>query len=185
MKLYGSATSPFVRHCRIALIQGNLDFEFVSVDFVQSATQSPTKKVPFFEDGAIRLTDSCSIVKYAREKAGGVFFPDVTDYDLFCMANTGIDAAINLFLLTNEGFDIGESKYLTRQGKRVESALDALNEAVGANPSELTDGLIRVGCLVEWGLFRNRFDIDSRPNLQALLAMANQDAAFSGTAIPA
>ena len=184
MKLYGSVTSPFVRHCRIALIQGNLEWEMLEADLAASGERSPTKKVPFLEDGDVLLTDSCSIVKYAREKAGGTFFDDVMDYELFCMANTTIDAAINLFLLTNDGVDVAASKYLGRQADRVESALDELDKRTGGSDLQLTDGVIRVACLLEWGLFRHRFNIDNRPNLQSVLALANQDEAFRSTAIP-
>lgn len=47
MELYGSYTSPFVRHCRIALLQTQQDCQFIETDAQQSATLSPTKKVPY------------------------------------------------------------------------------------------------------------------------------------------
>ena len=185
MKLYGSVTSPFVRHCRIALMQGGLDWELVEIDAAESGAKSPTKKVPFLQDGDVNLADSCSILKYAREKSGSEFFPDVQDYDVFCMANTAIDASINLFLLQNDGLDTSQSKYLGRQAARVESALDSLDATVQKSDLELTDGIIRLACLLEWGVFRNRFSLDSRPGLQKVIEFANQDSVFQSTAIPA
>ncbi|NKB62570.1 MAG: glutathione S-transferase [Gammaproteobacteria bacterium] len=184
MKLYGSVTSPFVRHCRIALIQSGLDWELVEIDAAVSGEKSPTKKVPFLKDGDVNLTDSCSILKYAREKSGNTFFPDVQDYDLFCMTNTAIDASINLFLLQNDGLDVTQGKYFGRQAGRVESALDALDAVVANSEPELTDGVIRLACFLEWGSFRNRFSLDSRPNLKKIVDFANKDSAFQSTAIP-
>ena len=53
MKIYGSFTSPFVRHCRIVLLETGLTCEFIEVDATQSAQISPTKKVPLLVDGDI------------------------------------------------------------------------------------------------------------------------------------
>jgi len=43
LELYGSYTSPFVRHCRIALLESGLAFTFVETDQVSSAKLSPTQ----------------------------------------------------------------------------------------------------------------------------------------------
>ena len=37
MKLYGNYTSPFVRHCRVALLQQKLDCDFVEIDYAMTA----------------------------------------------------------------------------------------------------------------------------------------------------
>lgn len=73
MELYGSYTSPYVRHCRLAMLEAGLDFKFVETDALASARKSPTQKVPFLKDGDITLNDSCSIVKYVRERSGKRF----------------------------------------------------------------------------------------------------------------
>ena len=73
MKLYGSLTSPYVRHARIAIAQSGFQCEFEEADYARSAELSPTARVPFFEDGDLMLTDSSSILKYVREKAGTGF----------------------------------------------------------------------------------------------------------------
>ena len=41
MKLYGSYTSPFVRHVRIALLETQQAFEFIETDQAGSSAQSP------------------------------------------------------------------------------------------------------------------------------------------------
>ena len=184
MKLYGSYTSPFVRHCRIALLQSDFDFEFIETDYAMSAERSPTSKVPFLEDGGITLTDSSSIVKHIREKAGREFLTDVADYELFAMTNTVLDSAINLFLLENDGISADQSGYLTRQKERIESGLDELNRRFDPAEGIAKDSALRCACFIDWALFRNRINVDQHENLRGLLAAANQVDEFVSTAPP-
>ena len=184
MKLYGSYTSPFVRHCRIALIQSGLDFEFVETDYAMSAERSPTSKVPFLEDSGVMLTDSSSIIKYAREKSGKAYLSDVEDQEMFAMTNTVLDSAINLFLLENDGITPDQSSYLTRQKDRVESGLDELNRRFDPSESITKDSALRCACFIDWALFRNRINIDKHDNLVGLLAAANKVEEFVATAPP-
>ena len=81
--------------------------------------------------------------------------------------------------------DHARARELGRQAARVESALDSLDATVQKSDLELTDGIIRLACLLEWGVFRNRFSLDSRPGLQKVIEFANQDSVFQSTAIPA
>ena len=185
MKLYGSQTSPFVRHCRIALNQGGHEYEFIEIDAAAAGEKSPTKKVPMLEADGMRLTDSSSILKYVREKSGGSFMPDLRDFELFCMTNTVMDSAINAFLLGKNGVTADTAGYIGRQNQRVESGLDELNTLVGNQEISMSDGITRLACLLDWGLFRNRFSIDSRDNLKSVLDIANADSFFTATAIPA
>ncbi|WP_352339711.1 glutathione S-transferase N-terminal domain-containing protein, partial [Psychrobacter sp. 16-MNA-CIBAN-0192] len=88
MKLYGSFTSPFVRHCRIALLESTLDYQFIETDQASSATLSPTKRVPFLHDGELSLTDSSAILRYIRHKSSKTYLDTVVELDQFCMINT-------------------------------------------------------------------------------------------------
>lgn len=184
VKLYGSEISPYVRHCRIALTQCNFDWEFVTDDLAERIKKSPVRKIPFLTDGERMLSDSCSILKYAREKAGQEFFPDVDDYDLFCTANTVLDSIINLYLMEKDGFAPGDSRYLARQARRIQSGLSALNGRVGSGDHVLSDGILRTACFLDWALFRNRIDMTPHPNLGSVLEFANKDPVFASTAIP-
>lgn len=184
MKLYGSYTSPFVRHCRIALIQSGMDFEFVETDYAMSAERSPTSKVPFLEDDGVTLTDSSSIVKYVREKSGERFLPDVEDYEMYAMTNTVLDSAINLFLLENDGITSDQSGYLKRQQERVESGLIELNRRFDPSEGITKDSALRCACFIDWALFRNRITIEKQENLGGLLAAANEIEEFAATAPP-
>jgi len=128
MKLYGSYTSPYVRHCRIALLEEGLDVEFIETDQTKSAELSPTKKVPFLVDGDLVLSDSSSILKYIREKAGKPFLSDVQDFDLYCFANTLMDSGANVFYLEKFGLKPEDNAYVERQNSRIQQGLEMLNQ---------------------------------------------------------
>ena len=185
MKLFGSYTSPFVRHCRVAMAQGGHEFEFVETDYDMSAAMSPTSKVPFLTDGDLTLTDSGSILKYLREKTGGQFLGDLADYELFAMTNTVLDATINLFLLENNGLTADQVPYLQRQLNRVQSGVQELNRRINPSAGIGSDSQLRCACYVDWAIFRNRVDFSNSHNLLELLEIANQDPMFRETAPPA
>lgn len=180
MKIYGSLFSPFVRHCRIALIQGGFDWQMIEVDTDQSAAASPTQKVPYLEDGDVFLTDSVSILRYIREKSGQEFFPDLMDFELFCMTNTQLDATINLFLLEKDGLGPEQSGYLTRQQNRINTGLDAL-EKLASKSTPSADGQLRLACFIDWAVFRNRVDVSGYAKLKALVDNAAEVPGFIET----
>lgn len=185
MKIYGSFTSPFVRHCRIALLETALMCEFIETDATQIAEISPTKKVPLLVDGEITLTDSSSILRYLREKSGATFMGDIVDFELFNMTNTVMDACVNVFYL--EKFDnitSEQSSYLGRQKARVLSGLEALNVAPISAQLPLTDGLIRLACFLDWGIYRERIELKKLTNLTRLLDVARTDKNFIKTVPP-
>ena len=185
MQLYGSYTSPYVRHCRLVVAQTGLDCEFIETDAVASAEKSPTKKVPFLVDGSVTLTDSVVILKHLREKTGSAFFPDIMDYELFCMVNTVLDATTNIFFLEKQdNIFVADSQYLQRQQGRIHSGLAYLNDLALAKTLPLSDGQLRLACYLDWAVFRNRISLDLYPHLQQLLTLANTDASFVETAPP-
>lgn len=182
MKLYGSLTSPFVRHCRVALAQTGQKFDFVLADHAASLTGTPTHRVPYAElaDGTL-LHDSAAILKAIREQAGQPFFADVQDYDLFCLANTLLDTQVNLFLLNKDGVTAEQSSYVARQASRIEATLAALEARQWQGDSALTDGELRLACYLSWASFRQLLDLQAYPNLRDLLARADQQPLFANT----
>ncbi len=184
MKLYGSYTSPFVRHCRVAVLQAGFDFEFIEADYAASAAQSPTSKVPYLAADDMLLTDSSTIIKYVREKAGHSFLAELDDYENFTLVNTAMDSVINLFLLENDGIGPAQVKYLSRQNNRVASILATLDERFAQEQSISRDGALRCACFIDWALFRRRIDIDAYGHLQGLLAAARAVEVFADTAPP-
>jgi glutathione S-transferase len=184
MKLYGSYTSPFVRHCRIALLETELACDFIETDQASSAAQSPTKRVPFLEDGDIFLTDSSSILKHIREKSGASFLSSTRELDLFSMINTALDATVNLFFLERDGVDLQAYEYTRRQAARIESSLTELNALALPAQAPYSDVDLRLACYLFWALFRKRINIDAHENLQQFLAGMNKYPSFTNTAPP-
>jgi glutathione S-transferase len=184
MELYGSYTSPYVRHCRIAVLEGNLDCTFIETDHAASAASSPTKRVPFLHDGAITLTDSASILMQFRRKAGQKFLEDPVEYDHFCLANTALDATVNLFMLERDGLTPDKSPYLARQAQRVASSLVQLNKLPLPAAPPYTDAELRIACYLAWGLFRQRISLAEYPNLVSFLDGASSYEPFRLTVPP-
>lgn len=183
MKLFGSTTSPFVRHCRIALHETGTPFDFEITDAAGSAQQSPAQKVPFLHDGDLHLHDSTSILKYIREQAGQDWFADVRELDLYCLTNTVLDSQINLHLIKKSGVDVESVAYLKRQKARIETSLTHLNQ-LAADGLQWHDGSIRLACLIDWATYRALIDFSPYPNLQQWLTQARGHASFSDTAPP-
>lgn len=184
MKLYGSYTSPYVRHCQIALLENGIDFEFIETDQAASDSQSPTKRVPFLAHEEVFLTDSGSILKYIRELAGQKFMAEPSEFDQFCMVNTALDTTANLFFLQRDGVDIEAYDYTRRQAARIESSLGELNKLSLPHQPPYNDAQLRLACYLSWALFRKRISIDSCTNLQDFLAGIQNYKPFADTAIP-
>lgn len=182
MKLYGSYTSPFVRHPRILLLETGLECEFIETDAAASAVKSPTKKVPFLEDGDLFLSDSCSIVKHLREKSGQTFCNSALEFDQLCAVNTLMDAAVNLFMLEKDGITPAQSAYLKRHAARIESGLAELNNQSLSMQAPYTDAELRLGCFLAWVNFRQRFSFAHFENLSAFLAKLESYPPFAATA---
>ncbi|GGP95040.1 glutathione S-transferase family protein [Shewanella ulleungensis] len=185
MKLYGSFTSPFVRHCRIALLESTLDYEFIETDQAASATLSPTKRVPLLQDGELTLTDSSAILRYIRNKSSVPFIENTTQFDQYCMINTVLDSTINLFFLARDGVDIERFDYTLRQAQRIESILNELEQHKWPLHGPFDDVQIRLACYLSWAVFRQQMSIDSYPRMKLFLAAIEQEPFFIETAPPA
>ena len=185
MELFGSYTSPFVRHVRIAMTETKTEFSLTETDHEMSAKLSPAKKVPFLHHKELRLHDSSSILKYVREKAGERYFADPKDYDQYCLVNTALDACINLFLLEQEGVSADNNGYMKRQQQRVEQILEVMENKEHAvayeGPHPFSDGELRLGCFLSWGLFRKRITLDKYPRLQEFVDKINDYPIFADT----
>ncbi|WP_113906638.1 glutathione S-transferase family protein [Aliidiomarina celeris] len=184
MKLYGSYTSPFVRHCRVALDECGEQYQFVETDYSQSAAGSPAKRVPFLTIGELKLHDSSSILKYIREHSGSEFMTDLVDFDRYCLINTALDTCINVFLLERDGFTVEQIPYLERQQSRIHAILSELNAINWGTTPRWNDVTIRLACFLDWALFRERLDLSEYSNLLAVLEFAHTQPVFSATAPP-
>lgn len=188
MILYGSYTSPFVRHCRIELAMAAMDYEFKDTDYLASDKGSPAKRVPYLRDGEVSLTDSTSILMYLKQSQGLPFIQSVDEMEHYCLAGTALDSSINGFLLEKEGQTPENNAYVARQARRVGAVLVALNEkhySTRQSPNlSYNVAEIRTACLLSWGLYRRRFSIDGLDNLQRFLDDVNRWSPFANTTPP-
>lgn len=74
MKLHGTVGSNATFRALVALIEKDLDFEFVTVDYAgrehktpQFLERNPFGQIPAFEDGNLKLFESRAISKYVSE----------------------------------------------------------------------------------------------------------------------
>lgn len=184
MKLYGSFTSPFVRHCRIALLESTLDYQFIETDQASSAKLSPTKRVPFLHDGELSLTDSSAILRYIRHKSSKAFLDTVIELDQFCMINTALDSSINLLFLSRDGVDIERFDYTIRQAQRIHATLAEFEQFELPLHGPFNDVQLRLGCYLSWAVFRQRINIEDFPKLKIFLATIEKEPFFIETAPP-
>lgn len=186
--LYGSLTSPYVRHCRIALEQSGMAWRMVEVDGAASARRSPTKKVPYFTEGELLLSDSSSIVRYVREKSTQTNLQDIRSYDRYLLINTLLDSAINLFLLARDGCTPENSSYLRRQKSRLVDGLVALNQqqfkSLSVVENQFDDTLLRLVCFLDWGVYRDQICIEGLGQLERILDEAKRWPLFLHSAPP-
>lgn len=185
MKLYGSYTSPFVRHCRIVLLETGQACEFIETDQAGSAAQSPTQRVPFLQDGDIFLTDSSSIIKYLREKSGQTFCKSAQELDQLCLANTALEACVNLFFLERDGVAIAQVPYLQRQAARVQTTVKELDQLSLPMQAPYNDAQLRLACFIGWAKFRKRVDFSGFDNLEKFYQGVLAYKPFTATMPPA
>lgn len=184
MILYGSYTSPFVRHCRIALINANIDFDFVDTDYAASAESSPAKRVPFLQDGELTLSDSSSILLHIKQKSGEAGFTDVVDFELYTLTNTAMDSEVNQFILGNAGITSENNDYMLRQKERVSACLEQMNTIMSSSTiteHKYSDGQLRLACFLAWAIFRERFSIENHTALIDFMAQINTWDLFEST----
>ncbi len=185
MKLYGSLTSPYVRHCRIALLEEEVEVEFCKADSVLSAVMSPMQKVPYMEceveGNKFVLSDSLAILKFIREQKGRGFLANVKSVNDFCATTTIMDACINVFYLEKDGLTPRQSAYLERQNQRIQTGLQYLEKQGFSENIARDDVLLRLACFLDWALFRNRVSLSDFPSLRGLLERANNYPIFEQT----
>ena len=70
---------------------------------------------------------------------------------------------------------------MARQTERLASGFQALNDAVDIAKPLDTDGQIRVVCLIDWILLRQRYDLSPYSNLIAIITQANTHPIFTST----
>ncbi len=194
MKLYGVRTSPYVRHARVALAQSGLDWELEQVT-LDTIGQSPTLRVPFLTDGKLTLSDSSVIVRYVREQSGQSYLATIADHELFAVATSVLDTAVNVYLMNiGDSADLAEvptgtsttgfdpKTYFERQKERITVGIQELERCQLSFSQPYTDGEIRLACLLDWAAYRDTIDLSGKDNLCRFLAEIRTWPPFAETA---
>ena len=194
MKLYGVRTSPYVRHARVALTQSNLEWELEQVT-LDTISRSPTLRVPFLIDGDLTLSDSSVIVRYVREQSHQAFLATVADHELFALATSVLDTAVNVYLMNiGDSADLAEvpagasaigfdpKTYFERQQERIAVGMQELEHCQLSSSQPYTDGEIRLACLLDWAAYRGTIDLSGKDNLCRFLNEIRMWQPFAETA---
>ena len=96
---------------------------------------------------------------------------------------------VSMFLLCKslekDGIKSSQAPYLQRQQERINDILQLMEEKDHAvayeGPHPFSDGELRLGCFLSWGLFRQRFNLDKYPRLEAFVDKLNDYPYFADT----
>lgn len=147
LTLIGSYRSPFVRICRIFMIQQGLEFDFKVLNFVEDkndaaalAQETPINKIPVLIDDGQKIFDSRVIINHLSRKCG-LPVRSLDEENLVSVIYSSLDTSIILFLMKRDGFDVEASGFfLERQRARVIANLAYLTPWVqGLDAAKLTD----------------------------------------------
>lgn len=187
--LYGSLTSPFVRRLRMLLHDLPYEFREMNVFEAQDATLlnkiNPLNQIPVLTHGEKTIWDSRQIFHYLNQ----IHQFESLDWQAENLL-TGIEGAmssgVTLLLMKRSGMNIDENyMYINRQKDRIESVLDYLKPFLTSKESENWNfASMTLYCFLDWGLFRNIFSIEKRPECRKFLEAHSQRPAVTSTAIP-
>ncbi len=110
--IIGSVRSPFVRACRLLMIQNSIAHDFRILNFVQDkndaialSKETPINKVPILIDGEQKIFDSRVIANHLIKKHGLRALTMDEENILSCIYSC-LDSGVILFLMREEGMDI-------------------------------------------------------------------------------
>ena len=83
--------------------------------------------------------------------------------------------------MEKDGITPEKSDYLKRQQARLKTGFETLNAMIKTTEVLSSDGIIRAACLLDWILFRNRYDLSSYGQLISLVSHAAGNELFIKT----
>jgi glutathione S-transferase len=185
--IIGSERSPFVRICRMFMIQQNIPFDFEILDFVNDeqdaktlATKTPINKVPILIDGDQKIFDSRVIMNYLSEKCG-IPKRSVGEENLISVIYSCMDTSVILFLMKRDGYDLQKSGFfLSRQLSRIPNNLGYLLPWVKTlspeNSSDWNYASMSLYSYLYWANARQILNLGDYPEFQHFVTL------FSGAA---
>ena len=187
--LYGSQTSPFVRRLRMLMHGLPYDFKELNIFEAQDAVTlnkiNPLNQVPVLQHGEKTIWDSRQIFQYLN----GLHQFETLNWEEENLL-TGIEGALNsgvtLLLMKRSGMNVEENfMYTNRQKDRIESVLDYLRPYLtNRGLEEWRFSTMTLYAFLDWGLFRNIFTIENRPECGQFLKVHADRPAVIATQIP-
>ncbi len=179
-KIIGSPRSPFVRICRMFMIQNSIDCEFHVLNFVDDendakalAKESPINKVPILVDGGHKIFDSRVIVSYLVKKHG-LRELSIEAENIVSVIYGCLDAGVILFLMKKDGFDIHDSGFfLSRNRERIPHSLEYLTPWASsldpAVPGDWNYGSMSLFSFIYWAQARGVLELKLYPEMVAFM----------------
>ena len=189
MKLHSAAASPFVRKCRVCIIetQQSSDVEIVSAIGTplnsenMPTTINPLGKIPALErDDGSAIYDSRVITRFLNDKAAAGLYPPAALWDTLTLEATAdgiMDAAVLMVYESRcRPEDIRSEEWMDGQWAKISRALDMLESHWMSHLEGPVDmAQIAVGCALEYLDFRH----DARDWRVGRTALALWQARFS------
>ena len=195
LRIFGTATSPYVR--RVCVIAHELELEHELVDTSTDAGQAalrernPLWKIPSVELDGQLLFDSRVIGEelVARFAKGRITAPsEAAEHNAITVIDGALDSLINCFYFGRDGIGPEQSSYLTKQGERATSAVRWIEARVEAgwlrDPGALSLGEIALATAGAWMRFRATYPIDKHPALAAIIDRCEARPSFIATRPP-
>ena len=179
--LVGSEKSPFVRVCRMLMMQNKIDFEFRILNFVVDrvhaealAKESPINRVPILMDGEQTIFDSRVIVNHLIKKHG-LRELSLDEENLVSAAYSCMDSGVVLFLMQQDGFDVnGPGFFLARQRERIPRNIEFMTpwarDLDPANPRDWNFASMSLFAFLFWAQARELIKLADYPEMVSFMA---------------
>lgn len=159
IKLYGPDLSPYVKRILILLEELNISFERDPKSWRDAdesfSLNTPIKKVPLLDLGEgmnprfiFESKVIAEVIYDLKHHANAdfqktLFYPAVKRNDQLILnaLDSGVDSAINVFVLGTDGVTKEQSKYLARQDNRLRECLEWVNDQY-ENKTTFTEGVV-------------------------------------------
>lgn len=176
----GSLRSPFVRICRIFMIQNQIDFEFKILNFLddpkdaaQLSEETPINRVPILVDQGQKIFDSRVIVNHLIKKHALPAL-SIEEENQVSVVYSCLDTALILFQMKKDGFDINKPGFfISRQLERIPRNLKYLDPWIRSlsplNQSDWNLASISLFSFLFWADARELLDLNNHPTCKDFL----------------
>lgn len=197
MQLYSASASPFVRKCRVCILETGQEGDVEILDAVGTPLDSsnmptshnPLGKIPaLVRDDGPALYDSRVITRYLNDLVGGTLYPEARIWETLTLEATADGIMEAAVLMIYEGRcrpeELQSNEWVDAQWAKAARALDAIESRWMSHLSGPLDmAQIATGCALEYLDFRHaaRDWRAGRPELSAWQAEFAQRPSMAAT----